>query len=157
MKYVNRVIKYITSACLGVMVVIVVLNTILRYVFSTSIIQTEELCRYLFMWTVYAAAITVWDEKGHICVTLLSDHFGTGTVGRLLRLAVALLSLWALGMLCYGSWLYFLETTMVGQVTNISYKMMILPVMLGGLICALLLIRDTAREWRASSAAGEKE
>ena len=141
MKYINPAIKWICALCLAVMVILVVINTLLRYAFSSSIVQTEELCRYLFMWTVYLAAITVWDEKGHICVTILTARL-KGMSARVLRGVVALLSLYALGMLFYGSVQYWLETTMIGQVTYIPYRMMILPVLLGALGCAVLIVRD---------------
>lgn len=153
MKIINTLIKYICGFCLAVMVTMVVINTVLRYAFSTSIVQTEELCRYLFLWMVYLAVITVWDEKGHICVTLITDRVH-GSVAFVLKIVVAVLSLYALYMLCYGSWLYLEETTVVGAVTYIPYKVMIAPVLLGALGCALLTIRDLVRDFRKQPPAG---
>lgn len=134
-------IKYISSLFLGIMVLLVVVNTILRYVFSTSIIQTEELCRYLFMWIVYLSSVVVWNEKGHICVTIVTDHL-SGTVSRLMQILVCILSLFALGMLFYGSLLYYDETTLIGQVTYIPYRVMIMPVGIAAVACLLLTVRD---------------
>ena len=141
MSKITTFIKYICSLFLSFMVVIVVVNTILRYVFSTSIIQTEELCRYLFMWVVYLSAIVVWNEKGHICVTIVTDH-RSGAAARAMKILVGILSLFALGMLFYGSVLYLEETTLVGQVTYIPYRVMILPSGIAAVACFLLTIRD---------------
>ncbi len=140
-KWINLLIKYLCALFLGVMVILVVLNTVLRYLFSTSIIQTEELCRYLFMWVIYLSVITVWEQRGHICVTLVSDRLG-GTASKCMKVVVSILSLVALLLLFWGSVLYFEETTMTGQVTNIPYRMMILPVLIASAACSLLVIRD---------------
>ena len=140
-KWLNLSIKYLCAMFLGIMVTLVVLNTVLRYLFSTSIIQTEELCRYLFMWVIYLSVITVWDQRGHICVSLVSDRLG-GTASKCMKVLVAILSLVALLMLFWGSVLYFEETTMTGQVTNIPYRMMILPVLIASAACSLLVVRD---------------
>ncbi|MBO6258363.1 MAG: TRAP transporter small permease [Succinivibrio sp.] len=141
MQKITVFIKYISSLFLGIMVLLVVVNTILRYIFSTSIIQTEELCRYLFMWIVYLSAVVVWNEKGHICVTIVTDHL-SGAASRIMQILVCILSLFALGMLFYGSVLYYDETTLIGQVTYIPYRVMILPVGIAAVACLLLTLRD---------------
>ncbi len=123
------------------MVIVVVLNTVLRYSFSTSIVQTEELCRYLFLWSVYLAVIVVYKEKGHICVTILTDRLGP-TSSKVFLFISNLLAIYALSMLAYGSFLYIEETTMVGQVTYIPYKMMIVPVFIASVSCILIILNN---------------
>jgi TRAP-type C4-dicarboxylate transport system permease small subunit len=140
-KYLNLIIKYLCALFLAIMVVLVVANTVLRYVFSTSIIQTEELCRYLFMWVIYLSVIAVWEQKGHICVSLVADRLG-GAASKIMKVAVSLMCLFALLVLLWGSVLYFNETTMIGQVTKIPYRMMILPVMIASAACSLLVLSD---------------
>lgn len=141
MMFLNNILKYICSICLTIMVVIVVLNTILRYIFSTSIIQTEELCRYLFLWLIYMATITVWKEKGHICVTILTDHL-SGNKEKVFKVFIGLSSLFTLIILAVGSFLYFNETTIIGQVTFIPYKVLILPLIITSAVCAIITVFD---------------
>ena len=60
---------------LGVMVVMVFGNVVLRYGFNSGIISSEELSRYLFIWITFLGAIIAFRENAHL---------GLDTVVRLL-------------------------------------------------------------------------
>ncbi len=136
----ETIIKYVSGMCLAVMVILVVINTILRYSISSSIVQTEELCRYLFLWSTYLAVITVYRKRQHIKVTILTDYLSQ-QANKILAVAVEIMSIVVLGILAYGSYLYFEESTMIGQVTYIPYKAMIAPVMIAGICCIFLSVQ----------------
>ncbi len=140
MRYFETVVKYVSGLCLAVMVTLVVINTILRYTVSSSIVQTEELCRYLFLWSTYLAVITVYRKRQHINVTILTDYIGDGA-RKFLEVLVEILSIVVLGILAFGSYQYYEETTMIGQVTYIPYKAMIAPVMIASVACIYLSAR----------------
>lgn len=133
-KLCSKINQGICCVILVLMVAFVFGNTVLRYFFSSGIIITEEFVRYLFLWGVYLAVISVWFERGHIAVTTVTDRLSPrariyfSTVFELVSICVLL-------VLGYGSYEYYIDTTTVGQVTGIPYSVMILAVIIGSLCC----------------------
>lgn len=138
-KILSTINKYICTILLLTMVVIVFSNTFLRYFFSSGIIITEEFVRYLFMWAIYLAVISVWFNRGHIRVTTVTDRLSPrnkikfSTVFEIVSIVVLLI-------LAYGSIQYYFDTTTVGQVTNIPYSVLIFAVAFGSFVCALVSV-----------------
>jgi len=50
-------------------------GVIMRYVFRASPYWTEEVCLYMIIWSVFIAASTLAEEKGHVAATLLVERF----------------------------------------------------------------------------------
>jgi TRAP-type C4-dicarboxylate transport system permease small subunit len=64
---------------LGLMVVLVFGNVVLRYGFNSGISISEEAARYLFVWLTFMGAIVAMKEHGHLGVdTLVSRLPGGG-------------------------------------------------------------------------------
>lgn len=68
-----RVIETIVILMMGVIVGVVIGETVMRGVFGVSLIITDELSRYLMVWTALLAAALLVFEDGHIRVALLPD------------------------------------------------------------------------------------
>lgn len=49
----ERVIKFLAGASMGVIVTIMVVQVIARYIFNSSLIWAEELCRYILLWQTF--------------------------------------------------------------------------------------------------------
>ena len=60
------------------MVVIVFVNVVARYVFDSSIIVSEELARYFFVWASLLGAVFALAEGGHIGVDLVVKKLPPG-------------------------------------------------------------------------------
>lgn len=131
--------KYLCCALLLTMVGFVFTNTALRYFFNSGIIITEELVRYLFLWAIYLGVISVWFTRGHIRVTTVTDRL---TPRQAIKFSIVFefVSIAVLLTLSYGSYLYYIDTTTVGQVTGIPYSVMILAVLIGTLVCSAISI-----------------
>lgn len=135
----SKINKGLCCALLITMVGFVFANTALRYFFNSGIIITEELVRYLFLWAIYLGIISVWFTRGHIRVTTVTDRL-TPRQAIYFSVVFEAVSLLVLLTLSYGSYLYYIDTTTVGQVTGIPYSVMILAVLVGTLACALISI-----------------
>jgi len=55
------------------MILLVFLNAIMRYVFRSGILVSEEVSRFLFIWIVYSGVIAAYIKGEHIAVTLVID------------------------------------------------------------------------------------
>ncbi len=133
--------QYLCGFCLAVMVLVVFVNTVLRYCFNSGIIQAEELVRYLFVWAIYLAVISVYYDHNHIAVTTVTDRLSP-FMKLVFTLITSLLALFGLGVLIQGSYEYFMETTNMGQVTGIPYKFAVAPVLLAAVCCSCIVLHD---------------
>ncbi|MDO5352205.1 MAG: TRAP transporter small permease [Succinatimonas sp.] len=138
-KFASKVNKGLCCALLIAMVGFVFVNTALRYFFSSGIIITEELVRYLFLWGTYLGVISVWYNRSHIAVTTITDRL-TARQKIIFSGCFEIVSIIVLLTLAYGSYLYYNDTTTVGQVTGIPYSVMILAVLIGTISCAIISI-----------------
>ncbi len=72
-----RLVEFLLVIMLSAMVVMVFGNVVLRYGFNDSIISSEELSRFLFIWITFLGAIVTLRENAHL---------GVDTVLRMLNL-----------------------------------------------------------------------
>lgn len=101
------------ALCLSLMVILVLGNVVLRYVFDSGLTLSEELSRWLFVWLVFLGAVVALHERAHLGVDTLVQRLAPRA--RWACLVVShLLMLWATWLLLKGSWtqtLINLETT----------------------------------------------
>ncbi|MCX7787727.1 MAG: TRAP transporter small permease [Spirochaetes bacterium] len=70
----NSIIEYICGILLGIMTLTVLVGVVFRYVFLSPLGWTEELSRYLMIWTA-SLAISVGIYRGeHIGLTFVPDR-----------------------------------------------------------------------------------
>ena len=63
---------------LSAMVVMVFGNVVLRYGFNESIISSEELSRFLFIWVTFLGAIVAMRENAHLGLDSVVRKLGLG-------------------------------------------------------------------------------
>ena len=90
----NRGVIFVMMA---VMATLVFVNVVCRYIFTFSIIWTEEVSQYLMIWIAYLGAGLALREGRHVAIELLQDRLPTA-LERKLRMAVGGLVLAFLGV-----------------------------------------------------------
>ena len=136
-KLFNKANKYFCFVALAIMVTLTFLNTMMRYFFSDSILVTEEICRFLFVWATFMALVTVWYEKGHICVTILTDRFSPTFKARW-TFVFDIVTIFSFAVIIVGSVKYMMINSYYAQISGITYGLMIFPVLLSSLLCLLM-------------------
>lgn len=120
-KYYNTGFKIFSAIVLIVMVGFVFFNAILRYLFNFSMPVTEEVARFLFVWTIYLGTIIAFKEKSHIAVTIVVDKLH-GINKKIVITISYLLTLFAMLVVLYGGWKYSLLASTYNTVsTNINF------------------------------------
>ena len=71
-----RLVEFLLVVMLSAMVVMVFGNVVLRYGFNDSIISSEELSRFLFIWITFLGAIVTLRENAHLGVDTLVRKLG---------------------------------------------------------------------------------
>lgn len=94
-----RILEVITVALLALMVVLVFGNVVLRYLFNSGITVTEELSRWMFVWTTFLGGVIALRHHGHLGTEFLVGRLGPR--GKKLCLAVGYL------LMLFVCWLLF--------------------------------------------------
>ena len=98
-----RALEWLMVAALGLMVVLVFGNVVLRYGFNSGITVSEELSRWLFVWMTFLGAIVALHERGHLGTDMLVGRLGPRGKRACLGLG-QLLMLYVSWLLLKGSW-----------------------------------------------------
>src|SRR5205807_1099787 len=98
-----RVLKFITVACMALMVVLVFGNVVLRYGFNSGITVSEELSRWLFVWLTFVGAIVALRNHAHLGMDSVVTRLPL--IGKKICLVLSLLlMLWCVYLFFVGTW-----------------------------------------------------
>ncbi len=75
MDVIEKIIRILLFVTMAVMVVVMIYQVILRYVFSASNSWSEELCRYLFIYSVMLGAAIAVRRNSHLQIDVLTSRF----------------------------------------------------------------------------------
>jgi hypothetical protein len=81
-----RLVEFLLVVMLSAMVIMVFGNVVLRYGFNDSIISSEELSRFLFIWITFLGAIVTLRENAHLGVDTVVRKLGLRQENRRHRL-----------------------------------------------------------------------
>jgi TRAP-type C4-dicarboxylate transport system permease small subunit len=98
-----RLFSFLMVACLGLMVVMVFGNVVLRYGFNSGITASEELSRWLFVWMTFLGAVVAVRRHAHLGTDALTSRLPLA--GRKACFVVAhLLMLYMCWLMATGGW-----------------------------------------------------
>lgn len=102
LSFIKRFEEIVSSVAMAVMVLLISIQVFNRYVLSSSLDWTEELARYLFIWSIYVGCSYAMKEDRHLEVTILRE-FGTKTSKKVVTiLAYVLTLLFCVAVTIYG-------------------------------------------------------
>jgi len=90
--FLDQVIKYLVMVAFGVMSILIVLQVFFRYVLGASLSFSEELARFLFIWSTMLGAAMCFKRRSHIGFNLLIEYLPRG-VKKYAGLVTSLLSM----------------------------------------------------------------
>jgi len=94
---IDAVVRRVAFVALAGMIVVITLQIIFR-VFFNAISWSEEVARYLLVWTTFLGATLAWYRKRHIAVTFVVDGF-PAPVRRIARTIAHLISIAFFGII----------------------------------------------------------
>ena len=102
-RFAIRALEWLLVLLLGVMVVLVFGNVVLRYGFNSGIVFSEEVSRFVFMWLTLLGALVAMHDGAHLGMT--SVIASLPPVGqRICRFASDALMLGCCMLLAHGTW-----------------------------------------------------
>jgi TRAP-type C4-dicarboxylate transport system permease small subunit len=147
--FLGKCYKYLCVLIISLMVLIVFVNTTLRYGFNSGLVENEEVLRYLFVWASFLGIVAVYREHRHIAVTMLTDWLSPVARTRF-RFFTNLLVLYALYVLIDGSLMYMeASRTTLGQMTNPPCVYLLASAVICGCACGVIVLIDMIGQLRA--------
>ena len=139
----DKVCSVAIVVMLGAMVAITGAQIICRTWF-TALSWSDEVTRYLLIWSTFLGATVVYRHNGHISVTLLQDAMKP-TVAKVLRVLVHAICFALFAVLCYYSTLYCmkLKKTATALPIKMKYIYSCIPVSMGIMMIHALLLGTT--------------
>ena len=130
----DKVCSVLIVIMLGLMVVITAVQIICRTWF-TALSWSDEVTRYLLIWSTFLGATCVYRHSGHISVTILQDKV-PARIGQLMRVAVHAICLVLFAVLLHYSMRYCgkLNKTATALPIKMKYIYLCLPISMGVLI-----------------------
>lgn len=140
-----RVSEWLLIAMLALMVALVFGNVVLRYVFNSSIVFSEEMSRFLFVWVVFLGSVLTLRDNGHLGIHSLTDRLPLAGrkvckfVGDLLTLGCCLMLIWG------ASEIVLLNLHNYAPITNIPLGYVYLAAVISGVGMAGLVVHSLYR------------
>lgn len=72
--YIDNIIKWVAIAAFSTMTIMIVLQVISRYVFKSSLSFSEELARYMFIWSVLLGSAMCLKRRSHVNVEIVMAY-----------------------------------------------------------------------------------
>lgn len=137
---VTSVLEALTLVGMSVVSLTIVVEVILRYGFSSSLIFTEELSRYTMVWVAFLGGVIALRDGAHVATGGIGDRFGP-TVGKVASVVADGLALVFLVVLAWAS----IQTlpNQLDQYTitlNISIFWFYLAIPVGAVLMALVIV-----------------
>jgi TRAP-type C4-dicarboxylate transport system permease small subunit len=137
-----RFLCLIMVVCLALMTMMVFTNTVLRYAFKASIISSEEISRFLFVWMIFLGGIVAMVDNLHIRVDLLTSRLPKSaqlTLQTFVNLVLAAIS----AILAYGGYVQTsINLTNYAPATYVPLGYVYSVVVISGVgMCFICLIR----------------
>ncbi|KSU80264.1 MULTISPECIES: TRAP transporter small permease [Fictibacillus] len=102
-RYLETLLNIFMAVALGLMVILVFGNVVLRYLFNSGITWSEEMSRYLFIWLTFLGAIGAFKAKEHLGVDMLVRRLPV-KAKKVVLVFSDLLMLFVLFLVLEGSW-----------------------------------------------------
>lgn len=118
--------EYVAALGMLLMLLLVCLQIVQRAVFNTSFLWSEEVSRYLMVWSVYFGAAGAVASRGHLRIEMLL-HRAPSTVRRVLDIVADIWVFLFSVALTWAGYLYVREGFALGMVSGDSD----LPITLG--------------------------
>ena len=70
----NRFLDGVTVLCMTLILILVVVQVVMRYVFNSPLTWSEELAVYIMVWMTFIGSVICMRDNEHIEVTILVDY-----------------------------------------------------------------------------------
>ena len=114
---VNKIMDGVSVLCMVLILLLVIAQVAMRYIFNSPLTWSEELAVYIMVWMTFAGSVICMRDKEHVEVTILVDYLPRG-LQKLAMLFSRLVSVGFLLIVIYYGFDFVLENRTVVSVAN---------------------------------------
>ena len=138
----ERVLRWGSSICLVVLLVIITAVVFMRFVPIMSMGWTDEIVEFAFAWMVFLCSAELWRKGSHFRVELITDWLGDSKAGRALGIILRFLSLVFLMVFAYEGALLAIKATDRSPVFELPKTLWYMVMPITGAIMIGYTVRD---------------
>ena len=137
---VDGILQKIIIGAMAFMLFFTFIQVVARYLFESSLVFSEELSRYLFVWTVFLGLPVVAKRGGHMAVTALSGRL-KGAAARAMSIAAYLVGIAFMAtMIVQGVEMVQRTSQQLSPAMEISMSWVYLAIPIGSLFMMLQMV-----------------
>ena len=131
----TKLVNILMCGALICMVVLTFYNAILRYVFNSSMVSSEELSRFCFIWISYLGILMAYRSGEHVSVTILTDHL-TGVWKLIVQILCDICVFLIMVLIFIGGIQNMINSNYPSVATGINFALIVvvLPISAGGIL-----------------------
>ena len=150
MHWIDKTVRVVVSAMIAVFTVVILVSIFFRYVLNDSLVWSEQVCRYLYVWMVMLGMPVVYREKGNVAFDLLYNKFSP-RVKRLFHVTTDLLIACFSGFLALQGLKYtILKGSTIITGINLPQGYLYVSQSIGGVIMILFVIEHIISQTKVS-------
>ena len=140
--FVDSVLQKIVIGTMAFMLFFTFIQVVARYLFQSSLVFSEELSRYLFVWTVFLGLPVVAKRGGHMAVTAVSGKL-RGHAARIVSVAAYVVSIaFMILMIVQGVGMVERTSQQLSPAMEIRMSLVYLAMPIGCFFMAVRMIAD---------------
>ncbi|PWV97107.1 TRAP-type C4-dicarboxylate transport system permease small subunit [Hoeflea marina] len=160
----ERAMRFAAGSMMATIVIIMITQVTARYVFNSSLIWAEELCRYILIWMTFLLLGMSYQKGEFISLEMLPETLSL-TARRVTRIVMSVPTLFFLALMTWAGWTYaarfdnqtipaldFIWESIAGGTLNISIRWVYVSVSVGSALLFLHIFVDlllrAGRLWR---------
>ncbi|MCX7786419.1 MAG: TRAP transporter small permease [Spirochaetes bacterium] len=140
----NSTAKWLCYGTATIMIIMVVLQVLFRYVIKVSLSFSEELARFMFIWTVFLGSTIALRQRAHVSIEILVARLPKTTKRWFITLANTLSFVFYLTLIVYGIVMVTHAASQTSPALGLSMGYVYLSVPVSGV---LFLLNHIVNAW----------
>jgi len=150
MHWIDKTVRVVVSAMISIFTVVILVSIFFRYVLNDSLVWSEQVCRYLYVWMVMLGMPVVYRAKGNVAFDLFYNRFSP-RVKRLFHVITDLLIACFSGFLALQGLKYtILKGSTIITGINIPQGYLYVSQPIGGVIMIFFVIEHIISQTKVS-------
>lgn len=147
----NNFEDLVSALFISITTILVVINIILRYIFNSGLVWSEEVATGCFVWSVFIGAVAVFKHRGHVGVDIIVKKMPE-TMQKAVTLITDIILVALNGYMSYLSVLYISKSyTKMTPVLGISSVYISASVLIAFVLMTLYSVKFVCQDLRGQA------
>lgn len=151
---IDKLVNYLVVGLIGGMVVVTTLQVVFR-VFFTALSWTEEISRYLLVWSTFFGATLAYKRGNHIAITFVANKFSRKIKTGVIIFSYLLSIIFFLTVAYYGFQIIKIQVFQISPAMGVPMRYVYLCIPVGLIIMTVHAVSGISTEIRRYAGKGD--